>query len=66
MVSTERYLGPAEVEEITGFKKQTLANQRFRGDGMPYCKVGRAVRYKLSDVLAYMERHRIDPGAGAK
>jgi excisionase family DNA binding protein len=57
----ERYLSSDEVFEITGVKKQTLANSRHRGVGIPYYKVGRSVRYKLSDVLNFMEQHRVDP-----
>jgi hypothetical protein len=56
-----RYLTPLEVEKITGRKLQTLANERYRGEGIEYYKIGASVRYKLSDVLAFMERHRIDP-----
>jgi hypothetical protein len=60
---TERWLPPLQVKEITGKELQTLANERYRGVGIPYYKVGRSVRYKLSDVLSYMEQHRIDPTA---
>ena len=59
----ERWLKPLEVKETIGKELQTLANERFLGVGIPYYKVGRSVRYKLSDVLAFMERHRIDPGS---
>jgi hypothetical protein len=59
----ERYLTPLEVEKLTGRKLQTLANERYRGEGIEYYKIGSSVRYKLSDVLAFMERHRIDPGS---
>jgi hypothetical protein len=57
----ERYLSPAEVETITGRKVQTWANERHEGRGLPYYKVGRSIRYKLSEVLEFMERHRVDP-----
>ena len=56
----ERYLTPLEVEKFTGRKAQTLANERYRGEGIPYYKVGASVRYKFSDVISFMEQHRID------
>ena len=57
----DRYLSTVEVVNLTGRKYQTWANERHEGHGIPYYKVGRSVRYKLSDVLAFMEQHRIDP-----
>jgi hypothetical protein len=62
-METDRWIEPPEVQEITGKKLQTLANERYRGAGIPYYKVGASVRYKLADVLSFMERHRIDPEA---
>ncbi len=46
--------------EITGFAIQTLRNWRFRGIRLPYCKVGRSVRYRLADVIAFMEQRRVN------
>jgi hypothetical protein len=60
-METERYLTPREVEKFSGRKLQTLANERHQRRGIPYYKVGRSVRYKLADVISFMERHRIDP-----
>ncbi len=60
-MNTERYLTPLEVEKFTSRKAQTLANERYRGEGIPYYKVGASVRYKLSDVISFMEQHRIEP-----
>ncbi|MCX5887939.1 MAG: helix-turn-helix domain-containing protein [Deltaproteobacteria bacterium] len=62
-METERYLTAPEVEKFSGRKLQTLANERHQGRGIPYYKVGSSIRYKLSDVISFMERHRIDPEA---
>jgi hypothetical protein len=56
----ERYLNEFEVADIRNCAPQTLRNERCRRVGIPYCKVGRSVRYKLTDVLTFMERHRIE------
>ena len=57
----DRYLLPVEVVKITNRQLQTLANDRYLGKGIPYYKVGRSIRYKLTDVLAFMEQHRVEP-----
>lgn len=36
-------------------KVNTLEGQRVRGEGAPYVKVGRLVRYRVSDLDAYIE-----------
>ena len=56
-----RYVGEKHVAEITQRKVQTLRNDRFRGWGIPYIKIGRQVRYKLADVIQFMEAHRVEP-----
>lgn len=32
-----------------------LEQARFRGTGIPYLKIGRAVRYRAEDVQAYID-----------
>lgn len=53
------YVSEREVSRITGLAIQTLRNWRFRGEGIPYSKIGRSVRYLLSDVYSFMENHRV-------
>lgn len=54
-----------EVSDLLKRAEQSLANDRCKRRGLPYVKVGRSVRYKLTDVLAYAESRRIDPEADA-
>ncbi|MFC1508624.1 helix-turn-helix transcriptional regulator [Candidatus Omnitrophota bacterium] len=54
------YLTENRVSKITGFALSTLRNKRFAGEGIPYCKIGRSVRYRLSDVVEFMNSHRIE------
>ena len=60
-----QYIPAPEAAKILGLAPQTLANQRFRGVGLPYHKFGRAIRYLLADVLNFAESHRIEPRDGA-
>jgi len=59
MMQNDRYLTEKEVSEMTRIAPQTLRNNRFRGRGIPYCKIGRSIRYALSDVIQFMERGKI-------
>jgi hypothetical protein len=61
MEDKSRYVFETEVARITGMAVQTLRNDRSYGRGIPYCKVGRSVRYLLDDVYSFMERHKIQP-----
>jgi hypothetical protein len=60
---TVRYLNEKQVAEITGRSLQTLRNDRFKGQGIPYVKVGRSVRYLYGDVVTFMEAGRIQTKA---
>ena len=54
-----RYLNEKQVSELTGLALSTLRNDRATKRRLPYCKVGRSVRYDEADVVAYMEAHKI-------
>ena len=55
----ERWLDEKRVSEMIGLSLSTLRKQRFSSVGIPYYKLGRAVRYKLADVISYMESKKI-------
>ena len=59
--SNECWLTESEVSELIGVTRATLQNWRWRGVGLPYSKLMRSVRYKESDLYAYMESGRIEP-----
>jgi hypothetical protein len=56
-----RFLTEKEVARMTGLALSTLRNTRFQCRGLPYIKIGRAVRYDLRDVVRFMEAHKIAP-----
>ncbi|MFX0203063.1 MAG: helix-turn-helix transcriptional regulator [Candidatus Hodarchaeota archaeon] len=56
-----QYLTEREVAEMTKRALPTLRNDRHKGKGMPYIKIGRSVRYALRDVIEYMDSKRIRP-----
>lgn len=60
------YITEREVSRMTSRALSTLRNDRFNGRGIPYCKVGRSVRYSRDDVVAYMESTKISTTSGQK
>lgn len=50
-----------EAARLTCRAVQSLRNDRHLGRGIPYCKLGRSVRYLLSDIHDYLAKNRIDP-----
>lgn len=53
----EKLLTPDEVSEVLGIPKPTLYSARTRGgDYPPALKIGRHLRYRRSDIEAYLER----------
>lgn len=59
--TTGRLLLDKEVADRLGQATQTLRNNRCKGIGIPYVKIGRSIRYRAEDVEAYIRAHRIDP-----
>ena len=54
-----KYLNEVMVAEMTGRALSTLRNERAKGIGIPYVKIGRSVRYDLADVIHFMDAHKI-------
>jgi predicted DNA-binding transcriptional regulator AlpA len=54
----ERLLTPRDAARILGISESWLAKSRMRGDGPPYVKLGRSVRYGEDD-LAKWKRSRV-------
>jgi len=57
----KQYLTEKEVFLLTGRALSTLRNDRQKSEGFPFVKWGRFIRYKKSDVLDFMEAHKIVP-----
>jgi len=60
-----KLLSTKQAAEVIGANPRTLDNWRNLGRGPIYVKLNaRNVRYSLADLLAYIERHRVNPGGG--
>ena len=58
-VSLKDLLKPEEVAHLTGLSIETLAQWRSQRRGIPYLKIGRAVRYDPADVQQYLAGCRV-------
>ncbi len=61
----ERAIRVADVGRILGQAEITVHQQRARGEGPPFFRVGRSIRYRLGDVLAYRDARVVGRKAGA-
>jgi predicted DNA-binding transcriptional regulator AlpA len=56
----DRLLSRAEVEVSFGLTRRFLEVSAVRGDGPPMVKIGRSVRYRVSDLRGWIEAHRVN------
>jgi hypothetical protein len=52
---------PQELAPVIRTTVDALAQDRYRGSGIPYIKYGRRVRYLRADVARYLVAHRKTP-----
>lgn len=50
-----KLLNQKQVAEWVCMSEAWMEQARFRGTGIPYIKIGRAVRYRSEDVQAYID-----------
>jgi len=48
-----------EVAEITALSLSKLRQDRCYGRGIPFMKLGKAVRYDLADVYAFLDKSKV-------
>ena len=56
-----QWINEKRAAEIMALAVQTLRNQRFKGAGPAYSKIGRSVRYCEQDVIRFMEERKVTP-----
>ena len=55
MLSSNQFLKRQEAANFLNLKKSTLEAWAVRGAGPIFCKFGRAVRYRLSDLEKFVD-----------
>lgn len=60
-MSSLELLTDKQLSEATGVPVSTLRWWRNQGQGPPYHKLGRTIRYRLVDVERWLEETRVEP-----
>lgn len=55
LMSDPQYLTTKEAADFTRFTAGTLRNMRSEGRGPRFRRVGKAVRYRVADLIEWME-----------
>jgi hypothetical protein len=58
LVKPERLLTPKDAADYLRLSPSWLAKSRMRGDGPPYVKLGRSIRYRETDLVHWMKARR--------
>jgi len=58
----DRLMNQQQVADWTGMSAAWFEMARFKGTGIPYVKIGRAVRYRTSDVQNFIATHTVGSG----
>lgn len=64
MTTDSRLAPPAELAEYLGTSTQQLARMRVNGTGPRYIRAGRSVRYRWSDVQAWLDENTRERTSG--
>lgn len=54
------FINEEKLSDLTGKSISTLQQDRWRGIGVPYYKIGGSVRYSKTDVQNYLDDVRIE------
>jgi excisionase family DNA binding protein len=55
---TRRLFTTEEAAEYTGRGKNTFEQERLKGGGVPFVRLGRSVRYDVADLDAWIDSHK--------
>ncbi len=66
MQTDDLYLSECEVAGVLKISRSKLRNDRHHGQGLPYFKIDRIVRYRMSDIKNFLEARYIEPSAEVK
>jgi predicted DNA-binding transcriptional regulator AlpA len=64
MHTQKKTLSPRDVEQEFGFAIRTLEKWRGESKGPPWIQTGRLVRYRRTDIEAWLDANTIRPKGG--
>ena len=60
MEEKKEWLNPREVNKEFGFSTSTLAKWRMDNLNLVFSKMGKYIRYKRSDIEAFLESNKVE------
>lgn len=63
VIDNDKWLTSEEVSRLTGLAVATLAKYRTQRIGIPFYRLGRAIRYKYGDVESWIHGCKIETDA---
>ena len=60
ILEKKEWLNPREVNKEFGFSTSTLAKWRMNNLNLPFSKMGKYIRYKRSDIEAFLESNKVE------
>ena len=60
MAEIKEWLNPQGVNKEYGFSTSTLAKWRMDNLNLIFSKVGKYIRYKRSDIVAFLESNKVE------
>jgi predicted DNA-binding transcriptional regulator AlpA len=60
MAHDEKYYSPKDAAAYLRSSPSTLAKRRLYGSGPRYCRIGRAIRYRKSDLDEFMAKSAVE------
>lgn len=63
---TSQNLDERQAAQYLGLSVSTLQQWRFRSKGPDYLKFGKAVRYRVADLQAFVEAHVVRLAGGGR
>jgi predicted DNA-binding transcriptional regulator AlpA len=63
--SDDAILTEVEIADFLKLSTRTLQSWRVKNDGPPFIRVGRAIRYRLRDVVRWIEERTVSPAIQA-
>jgi excisionase family DNA binding protein len=58
MDSFSNLIDSKQAAQLLGCTKRKLENDRIKGGGIPFIKIGRLVRYDRQDLLEFIQAHK--------
>ena len=55
------HLNETDAARYSGYSPSYLRHARSKGEGPAYLRIGRSVRYRIVDLDAWADEHRVEP-----